>query len=160
MKVGLPTYNPTHLTAVESCQRLTKDFYKVNTALPTKTPTDFDKYVTAAYYFTRTITVTNLLTPTITNKHNDDFELYVTIDRFYKANATLPTKTPTDFIFKIRDCRLLFHKNDYSDKFIDINYYKQNKQNDDFELYVTKDHFYKAYGTLPTKTPTDFEVFE
>ena len=64
----------------------------------TKTPTDFDKYVTAAYYFTRTITVTNLLTPTITNKHNDDFELYVTIDRFYKANATLPTKTPTDFI--------------------------------------------------------------
>ena len=34
----------------------------------TKTPTDFDKYVTAAYYFTRTITVTNLLTPTITNK--------------------------------------------------------------------------------------------
>ena len=29
---------------------------------------DFDKYVTAAYYFTRTITVTNLLTPTITNK--------------------------------------------------------------------------------------------
>ena len=36
-------------------------------------------------------------------------------------------------------------------------YYKQNKQNDDFELYVTKDHFYKAYGTLPTKTPTDFE---
>ena len=41
---------------------------------------------------------TNLLTPTITNKHNDDFELYVTIDRFYKANATLPTKTPTDFI--------------------------------------------------------------
>ena len=39
-----------------------------------------------------------LLTPTITNKHNDDFELYVIIDRFYKANATLPTKTPTDFI--------------------------------------------------------------
>ena len=33
-----------------------------------------------------------------TSKHNDDFELYVTIDRFYKANATLPTKTPTDFI--------------------------------------------------------------
>ena len=74
------------------------DFYKANTALPTKMPTDFDKYVTAAYYFTRTITVTNLLTPTITNKHNDDFELYVTIDRVYKANATLPTKTPTDFI--------------------------------------------------------------
>ena len=40
----------------------------------------------------------NLLTPTITNKYNDDFELYVTIDHFYKANATLPTKTPTDFI--------------------------------------------------------------
>ena len=39
------------------------------------------------------------------------------------------------------------------------NYYKQNKQNDDFELYVTKDHFYKAYGTLPTKTPTDFEQY-
>ena len=98
IEVGLPTYNPTHSTVPESCQRLTKDFYKANTALPTKTPTDFDKYVTAAYYFTRTITVTNLLTPTITNKHNDDFELYVTIDRFYKANATLPTKTPADFI--------------------------------------------------------------
>ena len=73
------------------------DLYKANTALPTKTLTDFDKYVTAAYYFTRTITVANLLTPTITNKHNDDFELYVTIDRFYKAYGTLPTKTPTDF---------------------------------------------------------------
>ena len=46
-----------------------------NTALPTKKLTDFDKYVTAAYYFTRTITVTNLLTPTITTKQNDDFEL-------------------------------------------------------------------------------------
>ena len=64
----------------------------------TKTPTDFDKYVTAAYYFTRTIIVMNLLTPTITNKHNDNFELYVTIDRFYKANATLLMKTPTDYI--------------------------------------------------------------
>ena len=31
-------------------------------------------------------------------KQNDNFELYVTIDHFYKANATLPTKTPTDFI--------------------------------------------------------------
>ena len=31
-------------------------------------------------------------------KQNDDFELYVTKDRFYKANATLPTKTPTDLI--------------------------------------------------------------
>ena len=98
MKVGLPTCNPTHSTAPESCQRLTKDFYKANTALPTKTPTDFDKNVTAAYYFTRTITVMNLLTPTITSKHNGDFGLYVTIDHFYKANATLPTKTPTDFI--------------------------------------------------------------
>ena len=89
-------------------------------------------------------------------KQHDDFELYVTKDRFYKANATLPTKTPTDFI---RDCRLLFHKNDYSDEFIDTNYYKQNKQNDHFELYVTKDRFYKAYGTLPTKTPTDFDKY-
>ena len=41
--------------------------------------------------------MTNLLTPTITNKHNDDFELYVTIDRFHKAYGTLLTKTPTDF---------------------------------------------------------------
>ena len=126
LKVGLPTYNQTHSTVLESCQRLTKDFYKANTAQPTKTPTDFDKYVTAAYYFTRTITVTNLLTVTITNKHNDDFELYVTIDRSYKANATLPTKTLTDFL--IRDCRHLFQKNDYSDEFIDTNYYKQYKQ--------------------------------
>ena len=45
--------------------------------------------------------MTNLLTPSITNKHNDDFELYVTIDRFYKANATLPTKTTTDFILYV-----------------------------------------------------------
>ena len=67
LKFGLPTYNPTHSTIPGSCQRLTKDFYKANTALPMKMPTDFDKYVTAAYYFTRTITVTNLLTPTITN---------------------------------------------------------------------------------------------
>ena len=29
----------------------------------------------------------------------------------------------------------------------------------DFELYVTKDRFYKAYGTLPTKTPTDFDKY-
>ena len=92
------TYNQTHSTALESCQRLTKDFNKTNTAQPMKMPTDFDKYVTATYYFTRTITVTNLLTPTITNKHNDDFELYVTIDRFYKVNATLPTKTLTGVI--------------------------------------------------------------
>ena len=54
---------------------------------------------------------------------------------------------------------ILFHKNDYSDEFIDTNNYKQNKQNDDFELYVTKDHFYKAYGTLPTKTLTDFDKY-
>ena len=77
---------------------LRKTFTKRIPPCRRKTPTDFDKYVTAAYYFTRTITVTNLLTPTITNKHSDGFELYVTIDRFYKANATLPTKTPTDFI--------------------------------------------------------------
>ena len=102
--------------------------------------------------------MTNLLTPTITNKHNDDFELYVTIDRVYKADATLPTKN-TDWLYLIRDCRLLFHKNDYSDEFIDTNYYKQNRQSDDFKLYVTKDHFDKAYGTLPTKTPTDFDKY-
>ena len=65
----------------------------------------------------------------------------------------------TDWLYLIRDCRLLFHKNDYNDEFIDTNYYKQNKQNDDFELYVTKDRFYKAYGTLPTKTPTDFDKY-
>ena len=53
----------------------------------------------------------------------------------------------------------MFHKNDYSDEFIDTNYYKQNKQNDDFELYVTKDHFYKAYGTLLTKTPIMFDKY-
>ena len=65
----------------------------------------------------------------------------------------------TNWLYLIRDCRLLFNKNDYSDEFIDTNYYKQNKQNDDFELYVTKDRFYKAYGTLPTGTPTDFEQY-
>ena len=84
--------------AVNRSGKLPTAYEIPNIAVPTKTPIDFDKYVTAAYYFTRTITVTNLLTPTITNKLNDDFELYVTIDRFYKANATLPMKTPTDFI--------------------------------------------------------------
>ena len=64
-----------------------------------------------------------------------------------------------DWLYLIRGCSLLFHKNDYSDEFIDTNYYKQNKQNDDFELYVTKDRFYKAYGTLSTKTPTDFDKY-
>ena len=53
----------------------------------------------------------------------------------------------------------MFHKNDYSDEFIDTNYYKQIKQNDDFKLYVKKDHFYKAYGTLLTKTPIDFDKY-
>ena len=84
--------------AVNRSGKLPAAYEIPNTAVPTKTPIDFDTYVTAAYYFTRTTTVTNLLTPTITNKLNDDFELYVTIDRFYKANATLPMKTPTDFI--------------------------------------------------------------
>ena len=62
-------------------------------------------------------------------------------------------------LFVIVSQFLLFHKNDYSDEFIDTNYYKQNKQNDDFELYVTNDRFYKAYGILPTKTPTDFDKY-
>ena len=154
----LGQWNLTHLTALESCQRLTKDFYKANTALPTKTPTDFDKYVTAAYYFTRMITVTNLLTPTITNK--TEWRLWTIRDK----RPLLPSKRHTadentDWLYLICDCRLLFHKNDYSDEFIDTNYYKQNKQNDDFELYVTKDRFYKAYGTLLTKTPTDFDKY-
>ena len=96
LKVGLPTYNPTHSTAPESCQRLTKDFYKANTALTTKTPTDFDKYVTAAYFHKNNYS--DEFIDTNIYKHNDDFELYVTIDRFYKANATLPTKTQTDLI--------------------------------------------------------------
>ena len=66
--------------------------------------------MTAAYYFTKTITVTNLLTPTITNKHNDDFELYVTMDRFYKAYGTLPTKTPTDFEQYVTHAQLEVYK--------------------------------------------------
>ena len=158
LKVGLPTYNPTHLTAPESCQWLTKDFYKANTALTTKTLTDFDKYVTAAYYFTRTITVTNLLTPTITNK--TEWRLWTIRDNRPLLQSKRHTANEnTDWLDLIRDCRLLFHKNDYSDEFIDTNYNKQNKQNDDFELYVTKDRFYKAYGTLPTKTPTGFDKY-
>ena len=32
-----------------------------------------------------------------------------------------------DWFWLIRDCRLLFHKNDYSDEFTDTNYYKQNR---------------------------------
>ena len=65
----------------------------------------------------------------------------------------------TNWLWWIHDCHLLFHKNDYSDEFIDTNYNKQNKQNDDFELYVTKERFYKAFGTLPTKTPTNFDKY-
>ena len=34
----------------------------------------------------------------------------------------------TDWLYLIHDGRLLFHKNDYSDEFIDTNYYKQNKR--------------------------------
>ena len=65
----------------------------------------------------------------------------------------------TNWLYLIRYCCLLFHKNDYSDEFIDTNCYKQNKQNDDFELYVTKDLFYKAYGTLPMKIPIDYDKY-
>ena len=93
LKVGLPTYNQTHSTALESWQRLTKDFYKANTTLPTKTPTDFDNLL-----FHKKLQWRIYWHQLLQTKQNDDFELYVTIDRFYKANATLPTKTPTDFI--------------------------------------------------------------
>ena len=34
------------------CQWLTKDFYKANTALATKTPTDFDNSIECIYPFT------------------------------------------------------------------------------------------------------------
>ena len=102
---------------------------------------------------------TNLLTPTITNKHNDDFELYVTIDRFYKANATLPTKTPTDFIWYATAAYYFTRTITVTNSLTTTVINKTNKQNDDFELYVTKDHFYKLYSTLPTKTPTDFEQY-
>ena len=76
---------------------------------------------------------------------------------FYEIRQVKRNHPVSSGVSLIRDCRLLFHKNDYSDEFIDTNYYKQNKQNDDFELYVTKDRFYKAHGTLPTETPTDFD---
>ena len=122
----------------------------VKSALLMKMPTDFDKYVTAAYYFTRTITVTNLLTPTITIK--TEWQLWTICDKRPLLQSKCHTANEnTDWLYLIRDCHLLFHKNDYSDEFIDTNYYKQNKQNNDFELYVTKDHFYKAYSTLPMK---------
>ena len=102
--------------------------------------------------------MTNLLTPTITNK--TEWRLWTIRDNRPLLQSKRHTADEnSDWIYLIHDCRLLFHKNDYSDEFIDTNYYKQNKQNDDFELYVTKDHFYKAYGTLPTKTPTNFEQY-
>ena len=114
--------------------------------------------ITFIYYFTRTITVTNLLTPTITNK--TEWRLWTRCDNRPLLQSKRHTADEnTDWLYLIRDCRLLFHKNDYSDEFIDTNHYKQNKQNDDFELYVTKDRFYKAYGNLPTKTPTDFDKY-
>ena len=104
------------------------------------------------------MTVTNLLTPTITNK--TEWRLWTIRDKRPLLQSKRHTADEnTDWLYLIRDCRLLSHKNDYSDEFIDTNYYKQNKQNDDFELYVTKDRFYKAYGTLPTKTPTDFDKY-
>ena len=53
---------------------------------------------------------------------------------FTKQSKRHTADENTDWLYLIRDCRLLFHKNDYSDEFIDTNYYKQNKQNDDFEL--------------------------
>ena len=117
---------------------------KANTALLTKTPTDFDKYVTAAYYFTRKITVTILLTPTITNK--TEWRIWAIRDKRPLLQSKRHTADEnTDSLYLIRDCRrLLFHKNDYSDEFIDTNYYKQNKQNDDFELYMTKDRFLQS----------------
>ena len=123
-----------------------------------KMPTDFDKYMTAAYYFTRTITVINLLTPTIINK--TEWWLWTIRDnRLLLQSKHHTADKNTNWLYLICDCRLLFHKNNYSDEFIDTNYYKQNKQNDDFELYVTKEHFYNEYGTLPTKTPTDFDRY-
>ena len=151
LKVGLPTYNQTHSTVPESCQRLTKDFYKANTALPTKTPTDFDKYVTAANYFTRTITVTNLLTPTITNKTTLNYTWQKTAftkqtphcrrkHRLTLFNTWLPPTISQERL----QWRIYWHQ------LLPI------KKKDDFELYVTKDRFYKANATLPTKTPTDF----
>ena len=90
-------------------------------------------------------------------KQNDDFErVYIRDKRPLLQSKRHTADENTDWLYLIRDCRLLFHKNDYSDEFIDTNYYKQN---DDVELYVTKDRFYKAYGTLPTKTPTDFDKY-
>ena len=71
----------------------------------------------------------------------------------------MPTKAPTDFIQYMTAAYYFTRTINYSDEFIDTNYCKQNKQKDDFELYVTKDHFYKAYGTLPMKTPTDFDKY-
>ena len=100
--------------------------------------------------------MTNLLTPTITNK--TEWRLWTICDKRPLLQSKHHTADEnTDWLYLICDCRLLSHKNDYSDEFIDTNYYKQNKQNDDFELYVTKDRFYKAYGTLPKKTLTDFD---
>ena len=98
--------NLTHLTAPESCQRLTKDFCKANTALPMKTPTDFDKYVTTAYYFTRTIRVTNLLTPTITNK--TEWRLWTIRDKrpFLQSTRRFADEN-TDWLYLLRDCRLV-----------------------------------------------------
>ena len=67
---------------------------------------------------------------------------------FENSNQWSWEKVGSHVFFKVG----VFHKNDYSDEFIDTNYYKQNKQNDDFALIVTKDHLNKAYGTLLTKS--------
>ena len=65
----------------------------------------------------------------------------------------------TDWLYLIRDCRLLFHKNDYSDEIIDTNYCKQTNRMTTLNYTWQKTHFYKAYGTLLTKRPTDFEQY-
>ena len=47
--------------------------------MPTKAPTDFIQYMTAAYYFTRTINYSDEFIDTNyckQNKQKDDFELY------------------------------------------------------------------------------------
>ena len=99
--------------------------------------------------------MTNLLTPTITKE--TEWRLWTICDNRPLLQSKRHTAYEnTDWLYLIRNCRLLFYNNDYSNESIDTNYYKQNKQNDVFELYVTTDRFYKANATLPMKTPTDF----
>ena len=63
----------------------------------------------------------------------------------------------TDWLYLIRDWRLLFHKNDYSDEFIDTNYYKQNRMTT-LNYTWQKTAFYKAFVSQSINSFSDYDI--